>query len=100
MNDLNQKLEQEIKNLIKDVSCYKCSGESIKKVEDIHVWLDTDYAKNLPRETTFTGTASFSFEKLNGNLIVTPSPIQFSGIAEVEEFKVTDVHTPIIITKR
>jgi hypothetical protein len=96
-NKLNQKLEQEIKVLISDTSCFKCYGKDIVKVDKISIRLDEDYADNLSTEIAFTGLADFSFRHNDGNLISTPPPITFNSTAEIDNFEVTKVKTPISI---
>lgn len=97
-NKLNQKLENEIKKFISDSSCYKCKEKEITQVEQIQIFLGKDYATHMSDYITFEGTARFTFKTgTNNEDSLSPSPLKFSGSADVRDFKVVKVKTPIII---
>lgn len=98
--NLNQKLESEIKKLIKDQSCYYCRGEQICIVKDIQVNLNEDYSTHMYENVKFNGSAEFGFlipQKEKPDTLY--SHHNFTGNAVVNNFEIIKVETPITINK-
>lgn len=98
--NLNQKIESEIKELINDKSYYVCRGEQISIVTDINVNLNDDYAMHMSDTVIFNGSAEFGFliskeEKPD----IYYSHHNFTGNATLDNFKVVKVGKPIFIHK-
>lgn len=95
---LNQKLEKEISCLISIPSSYKCRDKEILKVSKVQIFLEKDYANNISEYINFSGIADFTFKgDIEGvPFYILPSK-NFKGEAEVDNFTVVKVKTPIII---
>lgn len=97
---LNQKLEKEISCLISTSSSYKCRDKKLLKVSKIQIFLEKDYANNISEHIYFDGIADFTFKgDIEGVPFYTLPSIHFKGEAEVCDFKVVKVATPIFINK-
>lgn len=99
--NLNQKLESEIKKMIKDQACYSCRGEQICIVKDIQVNLNEDYSTHMSENVNFNGSAEFGFlipQKEKPDIFY--SHHNFTGTAIVNNFEVIKVETPISINKQ
>ncbi len=101
-NELNQQIESEIKNMIKDISCYSCRGEQISIVSDISVNLNNNFAENMAEMVEFNGCAEFGFlvPSIKGEKPdIQYAHYNFKGHATICNFKVVKVEMPIFINK-
>ena len=101
-NELNQQIESEIKNVIKDKSCYSCRGKKISVVSDISVNLTNNYAENMSEMVEFNGCAEFGFlvPAIEGEKPdIQYAHYNFKGFATIRNFKVVKVNMPIFINK-
>lgn len=100
VQNLNQKLESEIEDLIKDKSCYVYRGKKIAVVKDIQVNLNDDYAAHMQETVIFNGSAEFGFHVLaieGEKPDILYAHHNFTGDAMIKNCKVINVKTPIFI---